>query len=64
MGKNIELESGTIVNVRDVVIDTDGTNLVDGISISKDGVFIGNLIGYSAGSENLVEIIEKYFEIY
>jgi len=60
----VELSTGIIVDVRDVVIDTDGTNLADGIEIHSDDELVGDIVGYSTSSENLSEIIEQNLDIY
>ncbi len=44
--------------IKDVMIDTDGTNLADGVEIKIDGVVIAEIVGKSAEELNRLPVDE------
>ena len=48
MEKTAETKFGT-VTLRGAMIDTDGTNLADGIEIKIDGILVNEVIGVTFG---------------
>jgi hypothetical protein len=72
MESTLETQYGTVV-IRNAMLDTDGTNLADGIEIKLDGVLIGEVIGQRFDKDDYEEeeaiakaeyLIETYCENY
>lgn len=61
MEKTFETKFGEIT-LRDVMIDTDGTNLESGIEVKLDGEVIGELIDLEFDEDTTVEEVEEMVE--
>ena len=57
--RNIILEGGQQIFIKDSVIDIDGTNLEDGISIYDSFGYVGYIVGVNAKDVN-VERLEDF----
>lgn len=57
--EGVETQWGTIT-MRNAMIDTDGTNLEDGLVVSLDGEVIGELVGYTSPSFDTVQELEDF----
>ena len=63
MEELIEISTGDLVLVKDVMIDIDGTNLEEGIDVYLNDEYMGYIIGETADSIT-AETLEMHFDFF
>jgi hypothetical protein len=57
--RKIKLYDGEIAEVKDVMIDVDGTNLSEGVDINVGGKYLSSIVGAKADevTEDMIDLL-------
>jgi len=61
MNRKIEMDHGCILEVKDVMVDVDGTNLEEGIDVYTDTEYLGSMVGYDAATVTVEDLKREIY---